>query len=92
MSKEKNVEKRRFFSILKDSLQRRVEEFHYPKEITDKLIRNMRPTTENGENICLPCDVISMVPVEKIYGDHHNLNYTHECEIRGGNQLGRYNQ
>ncbi|MEX2016999.1 MAG: hypothetical protein WD876_00830 [Candidatus Pacearchaeota archaeon] len=84
------IQRRDEFKVLKSALESRM--FMTPdwRNGFKKLLNEKRPRTDEGELICAPCDIVSMVPVERKYGSHHDLNHDYECEVCGGNEIGRY--
>ncbi len=94
MKKEEKMElyirQREEFKIFKSILESRVYHFSDLKKGLRAVINQKRPITDKGELICANCDMVSMVPVEKRYGPHHDLSHDYECEVCDGIELGRY--
>lgn len=84
------IQKREEFRIFKSILESRVYSSTNPAQMKRSLLNHMRPRTDEGELICANCDIVSMVPTERRYGPHHDLDHDYECEVCDGTELGRY--
>ncbi|OGJ12898.1 hypothetical protein A3K62_01315 [Candidatus Pacearchaeota archaeon RBG_16_35_8] len=84
------IRQREEFRFFRDVLASRTYHSTNPEQMKKSLLNHMRPRTDEGELICAPCDMVSMVPVERIYGPHHDLDHSHECEVCYGTEIGRY--
>ncbi len=73
-------QKRKEFKFFRTALESRLETMPTLKDGIKNLINQRRPRTDNGELICAPCDMVSMVPKEEGY----------QCEICYGNEIGRH--
>ena len=84
------IRRREEFRLFRSLLESRIYHFSDFGKGLKAVINQKRPITDEGELICAHCDMVSMVPTEKRYGPHHDLNHDYDCEVCDGTELGRY--